>query len=126
MQPDREALLALEARVVAATGPDRFLDADIHTQLFGTVETHLGTTYRDAFDPLRGHSHPYRFTEHVDGAEMALPGPEWPEYQITRRFGTGYHANIATGADGEGCESAALALAAASLRAIAANQGASL
>lgn len=55
-----------------------------------------------------------------EAAEKALPGPEWPEWQLTRRFGTGYHANVGIGEDGVGCETPALALTSAALHARAA------
>lgn len=118
---DAKSLIALAERVEQAQGPDRLLDAEIHALLFGVVDAApVGLTYRDAFDHLRGRSDPYHFTGHVEGAEMALPGPEWPEYQITRRYCTGYHASVGIGRDGNGCDSAALALTAAALRAHAA------
>jgi hypothetical protein len=112
----------LELAERAACSPfNRELDAEIHAKLFGTVDAApVGITYRDAFDQLRGHPGPYHFTGHVEGAEMALPGPEWPEYQITRRYCTGYHASIGMGEDGAGCETAATALLSAALRARAA------
>lgn len=106
----------LAERARNSVGSDRELDAEIHALLFGTVDAApVGLTYRDAFDRTRGHSHPYHFTGHIEGAEMALPGPEWPEYQITRRFGTGYHASIGMDSAGVGCETAALALLHAAL-----------
>jgi len=108
----------LISRVEAATGPDRELDAAIHAELFGTVDAApVGLTYRDAFHRTRGWPGPYHFTGSVEGAEYALPGPEWPEWQITRRFCTGYHANVGLGDDGRGCETAALALLSQALRA---------
>ena len=116
------ALLELAARVEAATALDRELDAAIHAELFGTVETHLGITYRDPVDRLSGHSQPFRFTGEVSGAEMALPGPDWPEWQITRRYCTGYHANVGLGIDDVGLATPALALTAAALKARASEQ----
>jgi len=113
-----EQLLALAERVDSLEGPDRDLDAEIHKALFGSQIAHpVGLVWNDPFDPLKGHSAPFRFTGHLEAAEYALPGPEWPEYQITRRYCTGYHASIGTGQDGRGCETAAIALLSASLRA---------
>jgi hypothetical protein len=111
----------LAVRVECGTGDDAFLDADIHEVLFGVVDAApFGITYRDAFDKLRGRSHPYRFTSSVEDAQYALPGPSWPEWQVTRRLCTGYHANVGIGQDGVGCDCPARALTAAGLRARAA------
>jgi hypothetical protein len=115
--PNETALSALLDRAKVATEVDRLLDADIHAALFGTVDTEVGMAYRAAFDRLLWHSGPYHFTGRVEGAEMALSGPEWPEYQITRRFGTGYHASVGLRSAGVGRETAALALLCAALEA---------
>jgi hypothetical protein len=79
--------------------------------------------FPDPFDDKVGSPRPWNFTGSVEAAEHALPGPDWPEWQITRRFCTGYHANIGTGNDGVGCATPALALCAAALKARA-SQGA--
>lgn len=103
----------------------RELNGDIHEALFGTkLGSELGLS--KAFANMRYYTNPesgngllspIMFTEHVENAEMALPGPEWPEYQITRRYCTGYHASVGTDPDGVGCETAAQALLEAALRA---------
>lgn len=118
-------LLELAARAEAATGPDASLDCEIHRALFGGKqgrELGFAPILAEVWyytDPETGHAlpSPFRFTMHVEEAEKALPGPESPEYQITRRYCTGYHASIGTGNDGVGCETAALALLSAALRA---------
>jgi hypothetical protein len=124
-----EALLALAVRVEAADGPDQELDSDIHEALFGARRgRELG--FSDAVANVRYYTHPetgngllspFRFTGSVEAAEYALPGPEWPEWQVTRRYCTGYHANVGMGEDGIGLATAALALTAAALRARAAS-----
>lgn len=120
-------LLKLAERVESATGPDRELDAIIHEALFGTsMATFPGGKVGGPFylsPDGTGLSSPYAFTGHVEGAEMALPDEDgWPEYQITRRICTGYHANVGLGRDGVGCDTPALALTAAALKARASLQ----
>jgi hypothetical protein len=124
-----KTLLALAVRVEAADGPDQELDGDIHEALFGAKRgRELG--FSDAVANVRYYTHPetgngllspFRFTGSVEAAEYALPGPEWPEWQVTRRYCTGYHANVGMGEDGVGLATAALALTAAALRARAAS-----
>jgi len=122
----REQLLELAERVEALAGPDRETDGDIHALLFGCKtgkEFGLAPAcweQRYFRDPEGGQIYspiPLAFTAEVSAAERALPGPEWPEWQITRRYGTGYHANVGLSRDRVGCESPALALTAAALRA---------
>lgn len=111
-----DGLERLVSKVADLTEPSRELNAELHALLFGTVDAApVGLTYRDAFDSLRGRPGPYNFTGTLEGAEMALRGPEWPEYQITRRYCTGYHANVGMGTDGIGRETAAIALLEAAL-----------
>lgn len=125
-----EALLELAERCERATGPDRELDGDIHETLFGAKRgRELGFSDKVAderyyTDPETGNGllSPFCFTGCTESAEYALPGPEWPEWQITRRYCTGYHASVGTGRDGPGCETAALAVCAAALRARAAGE----
>lgn len=112
--------MELAERVEQAEGRDPELNAAIHEQLFGTADVGGYTFYR--LPNGNGANQPLDFTGRFEDAEQALPGPEWPEYQITRRFCTGYHASIGTGPDGVGCETAALALTAAALRALAAQE----
>ena len=117
-------LLKLAERCEAATGPDRELDAAIHELLFGTSMAtfpngKVGGPFYLTPEGI-GRSSPYTFTGSVADAETALPDDGaggWPEWQITRRYCTGYHANVGTGNDGVGCCSPALALTAAALRA---------
>lgn len=123
-------LLELAERCEHASGPDRELDAAIHERLFGTsMASFPGGKVVGPFYIMpdgRGMSSPLRFTEDVNDAELALPDLDgdgvFPEWQITRRMPTGYHANVGTGQDGVGCETPALALCAAALRAHAATK----
>ena len=120
-------LLELAARVEALEGPCREVDCLIHLALFGghtgeelglAPNSHATQFYTH---PGTGHGHlsPLPFTGSVETAEMilSLAGDSYPEWQITRRLPTGYHASIAIGPDGVGCETPALALTAAALRA---------
>jgi hypothetical protein len=127
---DREKLVELAELVDALTEPSREVNCEVHRALFGAKswrEAGLkggdgNWVYNDPDRPNVGILAPLDFTGRWEDAERALPGPEWPEFQITRRFGTGYHANVGTGDDGVGCETAAIALTAAALRARAAEQ----
>lgn len=120
-----ETLIQLVERCEEAEGPDRELDGDIHEALFG-AKRGKECGFSPAVAEERYYTHPetgfgmlspFAFTASVEAAEKALPGPEWPEWQITRRYCTGYHANVGMGDDGTGCETPALALTAAALRA---------
>jgi hypothetical protein len=121
-------LLELAERCERAEGPDRELDALIHAATIGpqmtvAVGDHKTIQCWPTFDGSGGLNTPYHFTGAAEEAEYALPGPEWPEWQITRRYGTGYHANVGLGSDGVGCCTAALALVSAALRSRANNPG---
>jgi hypothetical protein len=117
-------LLELSRLCEEATGPDVELDKQIHSALFGTgMGTLPGGKVAGPFyltPEGLGRNHPYAFTGSVEDAEIALPDDGsggWPEWQITRRYCTGYHASIGTGNDGVGCCTPALALCAAALKA---------
>lgn len=118
-----EELHNLALRVRASDGPDASLDCDIHWALFGgKAGRELGFALSVANErfytcPETGHglSQPIRFTTSVEDAEKALPGPDFPEWQITRRYCTGYHANVGLSEDGVGCATPALALLDAAL-----------
>ncbi len=113
--------LALAEQVEALAGADRALDAAIHAAVVGPMmnvavgDHKFITCYPNGQGG--GINAPFRFTEHVEDAERALPQDGgYPEWQITRRLPTGYHASVGTGDDGVGCETPALALTAAALR----------
>ena len=122
MSEEMRELGELISRVEIATGPDREIDALVHAIVIGPrMEAAIGDNRTvwcwPSLEANMGINNPYRFTGSVEEAEYALPGPEWPEWQITRRFCTGYHANVGLGDDGVGCETAALALLSQALRA---------
>lgn len=127
----KDELVKLAERCEAASGPDRSFDAEIHLALFGGKtskelalhESSWGMQFYTCPDTGHEMTAPFRFTGSVDDAERVLPGPEWPEWQITRRYCTGYHANVGLGEDSIGCNTPALALCAASLRARATTAG---
>ncbi len=124
-----QQLVILAERIEASEGPDhRSLDAEIHLALFGGKtgkelalnECSWGMQFYTCPDTGCGMTAPFRFTGAVEDAERALPGTEWPEWRITRQYCTGYHASVGLGRDGVGCNTPALALCAAALRARAA------
>lgn len=128
---DRDQILALAERCEQATGPNRDLSSEIYIALYCRPKPE---GYRwPAIDATVGPAYPWL---HPDGTPTNLsmrPGPDYtgsldaalklldlwdehPEWQVTRRYCTGYHASVGTAADTVGCCTPALAICAAALR----------
>lgn len=102
------SLSELAERCEQAAGPDRELDEAIAAAVHLKQLTYSSPEWIK--DP--------EFTTSLDGALTLLDlWEEHPEWQITRRYCTGYHASVGTGDDCVGCASPALAFCAAALRA---------
>lgn len=122
------SISSLVERLSVASGPEYMLDCAIWDLIYPGERderfaklTAKGEPYHGRLGPADkdGYIKPLRaFTASVDAALTLLDlWDEHPEWQITRRYCTGFHASIGTGGETVGCETPALALCIAALKA---------